>query len=166
MTESSLIYMQRVSAGAYKLARKMAWGEAYNIELQQRAARSFTDCQRVRQMIQEKKDADAACETAVDSATSAPVSIVRAALSIALGYRVTLTPAKRVAVTQALEWLESLPAGSKLVAFTRLEASELDHALGNSMNDGADEDVFVQPSARARAWRARRKIQALIRKNQ
>lgn len=64
---------------------------------------------------------------------------------------VTLTPAEEAII-------RAMRRGSVVVALTKNEADALDYALGNSLDNGADKDVFVDGRARDACWRGRQKI--------
>lgn len=59
----------------------------------------------------------------------------------------------------AREYILERPSSAAVVLLTKAEASAIDHGLGNSMDDGADKDVFVVGSHRAAAWRGREIVQ-------
>ncbi len=75
------------------------------------------------------------------------------------------TKSERAGMREALELILERPHGAKVLLLTRAEASALDHALGNSMDDGTDADVLVVGAHRSAAWRGREQIKRVCRKD-
>lgn len=66
------------------------------------------------------------------------------------------------AVSGLLDKAENASCAQVVVGLSESEASALDYALGNSMNDGNDHDVFVERRDRKSAWDGRAKLRGAL----